>query len=213
MEPIPEEARPTTDHWDDVYRTRHTDALSWFQAEPTVSLELIGSTGVGPDATIIDIGGGASTLVDHLVTEGYHDVTVLDVSGAALEVARNRLGRRADDLGWIATDVLAWRPERRYGLWHDRAVFHFLTRDSQRRDYRKVMASALARRGFVVMATFAEDGPQQCSGLPTARYSPTELAAILAPEFEMITSRREEHTTPAGVIQPFTWVVFRSTTD
>lgn len=212
MEPIPEEAGPTAGHWENVYRTRDTDGVSWFQAEPTVSLELIEASGVGPDAAIIDVGGGASTLVDHLVTAGYRDVTVLDVSAAALEVAQNRLGTRAGDLRWVVADVLRWTPGRRYELWHDRAVFHFLTDERQRHAYREVMRSALVPGAMVVMATFAEDGPEQCSGLPTARYSPEALATAMTPEFEMVSSRREEHTTPAGVIQPFTWAVFRSAT-
>lgn len=205
-------------HWDDVYRRHDVDELSWFRSEPTLSLELIGHWAPDTDAAVIDVGGGASTLVDRLVGGGYRDLTVLDVSAEALSVSQERLAamvrtdpQSADPgIQWIHADLLAWAPPRRYDLWHDRAVFHFLTERPQQLTYREVLRSAIAPGGHAVLATFAEDGPQRCSGLPTARYSPTELATAMAPHFELADQRREEHVTPAGIVQPFTWVVLRA---
>lgn len=200
---------PVAEHWDAAYRTRTADEVSWFQAEPATSLELISRADADPDAPIVDVGGGASTLVDRLLDAGRCDVTVLDVSGEALAVSRARLGDRAGAVSWVVADLLDWTPPRRYDVWHDRAVFHFLTDPADRRRYRDALCSALAPGGVAVLATFAPDGPQQCSGLRTARYGPDELIEELGPGWEREDARREEHVTPAGVVQPFTWVVAR----
>ena len=196
-------------HWDEVYGARPPSEMSWFEAEPAMSLELIAAAKVEPDTAIIDVGGGASTLVDVLVARGYRNLTVLDVSQTALDVARARLGEDATKVRWIAHDLLTWRPPRRFGLWHDRAVFHFLVAPHQRAAYRAVLHAALEPGGSAIVATFAEDGPETCSGLPTARYAPDDLAEVFGSDFQTVTSRREKHHTPAGVTQPFTWLVLR----
>lgn len=198
--------RAARGHWDTVYEQKQADEVSWFQTDPSVSLELIGSAGVTPQEPLLDVGGGASVLVDRLVQRGFTDLTVLDLAEPALAVARERLG--ADDRGidWIAADLLAWTPIRRYRLWHDRAVFHFLTDPGDRDRYRRVLDAALAEDGHAVIGTFAADGPQQCSGLPTARYGAEELAAQF-PGLRVVEQRREEHHTPWDSVQPFTWLL------
>jgi rhodanese-related sulfurtransferase len=199
----------TKTHWEDVYRTQAPTEVSWFEAEPAMSLESIAAAETDPDTAIIDVGGGASTLVDVLVARGFRNLTVLDVSPTALDIARARLGEDATKVRWIAHDLLTWRPPRRFGVWHDRAVFHFLVSPDQRAAYVAVLHSALEPGGSAIVATFAEDGPEMCSGLPTARYAPDDLAAVFGSDLETVTSRREEHRTPAGVIQPFTWLLLR----
>lgn len=191
-------------HWDDVYKRVGSSKVSWFQPDPGLSLELI--LRVGAVRSVIDVGGGASVLADRLLTAGIADVTVLDISDAALRVARERLGPRGIDVSWIAHDLLAWQPPRRFDVWHDRAVFHFLTDAADRAAYRSVLRAALRPGGHVVIGTFAEDGPTHCSGLPVARYDATELGDQF-PDFRTVAARREAHRTPAGVIQPFTWLL------
>lgn len=196
------------EYWDDVYRTRGADHVSWFQPEPTLSLQLIERLGVGPDTGVVDIGGGASLLVDRLTQRGFADLTVLDVSSVALSVARRRLGPGAT-VTWVKQDVLSWVPERRYGLWHDRAVFHFLTEATDRARYLDTLRRALDARGVVILATFAADGPERCSGLPVARYDPEQLVAALGASFQPLAAERETHVTPAGAAQAFTWIAAR----
>jgi hypothetical protein len=194
-----------TRHWDDAYATRGTEGVSWFQSEPTVSLELIRSLGVDRATPIVDVGGGASVLPDRLLARGFTDISVLDVSDVALRAGRQRIGDTTS-VKWLHEDILGWSPARRYGLWHDRAVFHFLTERDDQRDYQETMTSAVEAGGFLVIATFAEDGPEHCSGLPVARYSVPELLSLLGSRFELVASRRELHNTPRGAVQPFTWV-------
>lgn len=195
-------------HWDEVYRRRGARGVSWYQPAPVVSLELVQSLGVAPTTPVLDVGGGASGLADALVATGFEDVTVLDVSAVALAAARSRLGDPST-VHWVLGDVCSWRPDRRYGLWHDRAVFHFMVEDADRAAYLDALRAAVAPGGAVVVAAFAPDGPEQCSGLPTARYSADELAASLGEELELAAARVEHHTTPAGAVQPFTWVAGR----
>jgi len=203
----------TRAHWEEIYGARAPFELSWFESEPAMSLGMIAAAkNVEPDTAIIDVGGGASTLVDVLVARGYRDLTVLDVSQEALDIARRRLGEDATKVRRVTHDVLTWRPARRYGLWHDRAVFHFLVAPDQRAAYLAVLHAALEPGGSVIVATFADDGPQMCSGLPTARYAPDDLAALFGSDLEVLTSRREEHLTPAGVVQPFTWLLLQAHT-
>jgi hypothetical protein len=197
------------DHWDAAYESRGTAGVSWFQATPSVSLGLIEALGVSKDGAVIDIGGGASSLVDHLLKKNFGDLTVLDLSGSALESARRRLPGNAP-VKWLHEDILSWRPQRQYDLWHDRAAFHFLVDKSDRDAYLERLDLALVSGGAVVVATFALDGPEYCSGLPVARYSADDLASILGEKFEVIEKRREEHSTPGGTIQPFTWIAARS---
>jgi SAM-dependent methyltransferase len=198
-------------HWDDVYGAKAADELSWFQATPAVSLRLLGRF-APPPSSVIDVGGGASTLVDVLLDEGWADVTVLDVSATALEAVRARLGDRHEHRPLLVhADLLGWDPPRQYDVWHDRAVFHFLVEPTDRRRYVDIAARAVRPGGHLVVATFAPDGPAQCSGLPTARYDAEALAREFASGFDSqpCHAEREEHCTPSGVVQPFTWVVLR----
>jgi trans-aconitate methyltransferase len=196
-------------HWEEVYRQKAEDAVSWFQPRPELSLDLIRASGLVPDDPIIDVGGGASRLVDALLAAGVRDITVLDIADAALDKARKRLGASAAQVHWLTADVTHWRPERKYRLWHDRAVFHFLTEAADRAAYRHALESALAPGATAIIASFAPDGPERCSGLPVQRYSPDTLAAELGPAFQLIDRRDEEHMTPASKVQRFQYSVFR----
>jgi trans-aconitate methyltransferase len=196
-------------HWDNVYATKAVAAVSWFQAVPTPSLEALDGIGLPFDRSLIDVGGGASTLVDALLDRGWSDLSVLDISTAALEESRRRLGNRAQEVGWIAADLLAWQPRRRYDVWHDRAVFHFLTSAADRGAYRQALQDALAPHGTVVVATFAPDGPEQCSGLAVQRYDADQLASEFGQGFVMLRHWSEHHVTPSGNRQSFTWVVLQ----
>jgi len=198
-----------TTHWQHVYEGTETDAVSWYQAEPELSLSLMDALGMAPGAGTIDVGGGASVLVDRLLARGFSDLTVLDISKSALHASRQRVGADAP-VTWLAEDLLTWEPRRTFELWHDRAVFHFLSR-REVEEYQKVLCRAVAPGGVVIMATFAADGPERCSGLPVTRYEPHELGAALGPGFEVVEHRRELHATPRGTLQPFTWVAARRT--
>jgi SAM-dependent methyltransferase len=193
-------------YWGGVYRDRGAERVSWYQPEPAESLRLLELAGLTPASSVIDVGGGASPLVDRLLERGVTDVTVLDVADDALRTSRERLGPAAGTVTWLVEDLLRWHPARRYDRWHDRAVFHFLTDHEDRARYVHLLDEALAPDGRVVIATFAADGPQACSGLPVARYDDAGLAAQF-PMLRPVYVGRQEHTTPAGVIQPFTWLV------
>jgi len=195
-------------HWEHVWARSGPSAVSWYQRLPAVSLELIGELGIPTGAAVLDVGGGTSGLVDALLARGFTDVTVLDIAAAALRTARERVGA-SNAAHWLVADVLAWEPDRGYDLWHDRAVFHFLTDADDRRRYLDILHAALRPGGAVVLGTFAADGPTTCSGLPVVRYSPEQLAEALGPELEVAATRREEHLTPSGAVQPFTWVAAR----
>jgi SAM-dependent methyltransferase len=200
---------PQPAHWDTVYRTKSADSVSWYQPSPDASLTAIAHTGVDPSAAIIDIGGGASLLVDRLLGQGFTDVSVLDTAAPALEIVRQRIGAAAANVDFIVADITHWIPQRRYAVWHDRAVFHFLTSDDDRAAYRRALDAGLAPGGFLILATFAADGPEKCSGLPVRRHDPAALAAAVGPGFESIDTWREDHQTPGGSLQPFTWGLFR----
>ena len=197
-------------HWETVYGTKRPDQVSWYQREATLSLTLIRRAVPDVAARIIDVGAGASTLVDGLLAAGYSHVTVLDVSRAALEQARARLVHAASKVQWIEADVLAAPlQDAAYDLWHDRAVFHFLTDVKDRAAYVAQMRRALRPRGYVLIATFAEDGPDRCSGLPVCRYSVTALHREIGDAFRLVDTVREQHLTPAGFSQSFVYGVFR----
>lgn len=198
-------------HWDHVYATTPWTDVGWYQRDPTLSLRLIEEAASGPFAAMVDVGAGASLLVDGLLERGFNDLTVLDISARALSEVRQRLGGRARHVTFIQQDVLTWRPARHYDIWHDRAVFHFLTAPSDRSRYVDVAASAIRTGGSLVLATFAEDGPQQCSGLPVRRHSVDDLEAAFSGSFSLAKHESEEHLTPRGVVQPFTRVVLRRT--
>lgn len=197
-------------HWEQVYSTRTTDSVSWFQPHAEHSLRLIHDTGLDKDAGIIDVGGGASTLVDDLLVEGYNDLTVLDLSGAALQAAQRRLGAKAEQVRWIEADITQVElPKARYDIWHDRAVFHFLTTPEQREAYVQTVFRAVKPGGHVIVATFAEDGPEQCSGLPVMRYRPEELHDEFGEAFQLLKHTKEAHHTPAGKVQQFVYCYCR----
>jgi SAM-dependent methyltransferase len=198
-------------HWENVYATKGENQVSWFQETPAPSLELIELAGASPGSGIIDIGGGASRLADCLVSQGYEDVTVLDLSAAALAAARSRMGDRANRVTWIAADVTNWEPSRSYDIWHDRAAFHFLADENDQAAYVARLRRALRPGGHAIIGTFATDGPERCSGLVVSRYDANSLAATLGSGFELIDTRRHEHTTPWGAKQKFQFSTFRRT--
>ena len=197
-------------HWENVYVTKPAGEVSWHQTHAQVSLELIESAAPARTSAIIDVGGGASVLVDDLRAAGYARLTVLDISRAALDQAQSRLGPRAAGVTWLEADVLdAALPAAAFDVWHDRAVFHFLTGAADRRRYVDQVKRALRPGGAIVIGTFAEDGPKKCSGLDVARYSAEALHAELGPGFVLVNSRRHEHVTPWGAPQAFTFCVCR----
>jgi SAM-dependent methyltransferase len=196
-------------HWQNVYAKKGENEVSWFQENPAPSLELIAQVGATSASAIIDIGGGASRLVDKLVERGFKDITVLDLSEAALEAAKGRLGGRAAQVHWIVADATVWEPQKAYDIWHDRAAFHFLTEDRDRAAYVARLEGALKVGGYAVIATFALDGPERCSGLPVVRYDPVSLGQTLGRAFQLLDTRRHAHATPWGSNQSFQFSVFR----
>jgi SAM-dependent methyltransferase len=197
-------------HWEQVYNTKAPDSVSWFQEHADQSLRLIHSTGLAKQAAIIDVGGGTSRLVDDLALAGYTDLTVLDLSAAALAVARQRMGEHADAVHWMEGDITRARlPKYRFDVWHDRAVFHFLTDPADRRAYVERVRHAVRPGGHVIVATFAEDGPEKCSGLPVMKYQPETLHAEFGDAFLLIEHEQETHHTPSGTIQQFVYCYCR----
>lgn len=206
-EPAVPGTAPAGPYWDAIYQRRGASGVSWFQAEPQTSVDLIRAHATS-HTPIIDAGAGAGSLTRHLAAAGFTDLTAVDTSAAALQAARQRLAGHpaASRIRWIHADLLTWRPDRRYDLWHDRAVFHFLTEPASRSAYLATVRADLQPGGTIILATFAPDGPAHCSGLPVARYSPSALATALGPGFSLTGTRSELHTTPDGAIQPFTWI-------
>jgi SAM-dependent methyltransferase len=198
------------EHWERVYSTKPATAVSWYQEHSARSLRLIEATRAPKSGAIIDVGGGVSTLVDDLLNAGYQDVSVLDLSRAALIAAETRLGAKAELVRWLEADITnAELPEHAYDIWHDRAVFHFFTSEADRRLYVSQVLRAVKPGGHVIVATFAEDGPTQCSELPVVRYSPAELHAQFGDRFVLLTQEREEHRTPFATTQKFIYCCFR----
>jgi hypothetical protein len=195
-------------HWDDAY-ARGEGSRSWFQQHPALSLQMLAAAGVSAGDSLIDAGGGASPLAGALLSRGFTDVTVLDVSTTGMQYARGRLGERASQVRWLVADVLAWQPERRCQAWHDRAVFHFLTSTQARQQYLATLQAATTASAVAVFGCFAPDGPQYCSGLPVSHHDAEALGRELGPQWVLVAQAREEHMTPAAVIQPFTWAAFR----
>ena len=195
-------------HWEQVYRDKSPLEVSWYQVAPTLSRELIRASGVDRRAPLIDVGGGASTLVDHLLDDGYDAVSVLDISAQALAHARRRLGARADAVTWIEADITRFEPPGEYRLWHDRAVFHFLADAEDRARYRAALARGLAAGGQLIIGTFAPGGPERCSGLPIVQYDAARIQAELGSGFELLETRGETHRTPAGKDQLFNFFRF-----
>lgn len=198
-------------HWDQRYAKIGYRQVSWYSPEPHVSLRLIGRTGAGPGTSIVDVGAGASLLVDRLVEAGHRNVTLVDVSQIALDEAAARLPPGAAVR--TVVDVLEWEPDRQWDVWHERAMFHFVNTDEDIEYYRQLVACSVVPGGHAVIGTFSEQGPLTCSGLPVARYSVEGLAQVFAPEFEAVWSETETHLTPTGAAQEFSWVVLRRRVD
>lgn len=196
----------TAEYWDGRYADIGATNVSWFQPSPETSLMLIRRV-AAPTVGVVDVGGGASTLVDHLLDLGYHDVTVVDLSQQALNEARERVGQAP--VHWVVSDVRDWQPDRTFDVWHDRAAYHFLTDTDEQQRYWQQVRESVPVGGHVVMATFAEDGPEMCSGLPVHRYSADGLAAAMGTGFETIETLREQHSTPTGGTQSFQWILAR----
>lgn len=194
------------EYWDAAYVRRGSTGVSWYEPRARISVELIRSLKLPHDAPIIDVGGGASTLAHELAKLGYSDVTVLDVSEKALQ---HVAGRSGDAVALLHADLMGWRPEREYTLWHDRAVLHFFTGAAELETYLGVLDKAVSLGGFVVLGTFAPDGPEMCSGLPVKRYAATDLAELIGDKFVQRAALRDEHVTPGGAGQQFSWAVFQ----
>lgn len=201
------------DHWRQVYTDKQPEAVSWFQPAPEQSLLALDRFGATPSQSLIDIGGGASTLVDALLARGWRDLTVLDIAAEALAAAQLRLGEGGAAVTWEVADITDWQSPRQYNIWHDRAVFHFLTEPQQRAAYLRALGAGLEQGGLAIFATFALDGPEKCSGLTVERYDADKLARTLGPEFRPEASWRDDHVTPWGSAQTFTWSVFRRLAD
>lgn len=196
------------DHWEKVYRTKSETEVSWFEDDPRISLDLIRAAELPPDAPIIDVGGGESRLVDRLLALGHTDLSVLDISAKALDVAKARIGAAASKVDWIVADITQWKPARQWRLWHDRAVFHFLTEAADRRAYLNAMRQALTTDAHVVIATFAPDGPERCSGLAVLRHDAQSIAGEFGPQFRLEETREHAHETPGGTVQHFQYARF-----
>lgn len=195
-------------HWEAVYKQKPYAETSWYEPVPQASLSMIENAAISFDTPIIDIGGGASLLVDHLLDLGYRDVSLLDISGSALEQAKARLGERSEQLKWIEADVTRFLPPARYGLWHDRAAFHFLTDTGDQQRYAGVLRQALEAGGQAIIAAFSPRGPRKCSGLDIVQYDARKIAETLGPVFRLLEQREHRHITPAGREQWFNYFRF-----
>lgn len=195
-------------HWENIYQDKSDQALSWYQKEPTQSLQLIKNAQIALDEPVIDVGGGASVLVDYLIRSGYLNISVLDISGNALASTRKRLGEAANKVKWYVSDITEFEAPHQYSLWHDRAVFHFLTAESDRQRYIKVLNQSLRPGGQLVIAAFAIGGPEKCSGLDIVQYDASKLSAELGKDFELIEETGESHLTPSNVEQKFMYFRF-----
>lgn len=196
-------------HWVQVYEEKAPTEVSWYQASPEPSLRALSRFGASASSSFIDVGGGASNLVDALLEHGWQDITVLDIAASALEVAKARIGQLADKVHWEVADITKWHPARRFDVWHDRAVFHFLTEPQQREAYRQALSQGVVVGGLVIIATFALDGPERCSDLPVQRYDAPGLADEMGNMLRLIDAWREQHVTPWGAKQSFNWCAFR----
>ncbi|MDH6251062.1 SAM-dependent methyltransferase [Chryseobacterium sp. H1D6B] len=194
-------------HWETIYETKTSDQVSWTQEKPKTSLDIINSFGLGKDAKIIDIGGGDSNLVDYLLEEGYQNITVLDISGKALERARNRLGEKAEKINWVISEITEFQTEESYDIWHDRAAFHFLTNSDQISKYRSIAEKSADK--FMILGTFSKDGPTKCSGLDIQQYDEQSMTESFETSFEKIKCFTEDHITPFDTVQNFIFCSFK----
>lgn len=196
-------------HWEEVYSTRAETGVSWYQHDPQLSLDLIGAVAPAPGRRIIDVGGGASVLVDRLLDRPFGEIAVLDISETALGKAKSRLGNRVERVRWVIADVTERPDLGTFDIWHDRAVFHFLTDAADRRSYVELARTTVPKGGHLIIATFADDGPRRCSDLDVCRYDARSLSAELAAGFSLMREARESHTTPSGSSQAFIYGVFK----
>ncbi len=197
-------------HWEEVYETKDSNEVSWFQEHPELSLQFIERTSIDNSGQVIDVGGGASTLVDNLLDRGYQNITVLDISAAALHVAQERLGLKANAVTWLESDITQVQlPHQFYDVWHDRAVFHFLTRATDRQQYVEAVTHSVKAGGHVIIATFGVDGPSRCSNLEVVRYNSDSLYDEFGDNFDLVHSTRESHKTPFGTEQNFIYCYCR----
>lgn len=203
------ENRDRKSHWENIYENRQPDEVSWYQAIPAISLDFVKLAKLPKTASIIDIGGGESFLVDYLLEEGYKNITVLDISDAAIRHARQRLGDNAKKVKWIVSDVCDFEPEEKYDFWHDRGTFHFLTNEEDIQKYIAIIRKAVKPKGYVVIGTFSDLGPQRCSGLEIHQYSEDLMERQVEPYFQKVHSRREDHLTPYNTVQNFLFCCFR----
>jgi 2-polyprenyl-3-methyl-5-hydroxy-6-metoxy-1,4-benzoquinol methylase len=196
-------------HWENIYDSKSLKEVSWYQPVPQTSLDLIAKCNLRKDAKIIDVGGGDGFLVDHLIDLGYSDITVLDISEAAIDRAKKRLGQRSHNIQWIVADIASFNPEETYDLWHDRAAFHFLTRPEEIQHYLKMLDKGIATGGDLILGTFSEKGPLKCSGIEISQYSIRDMEQLLSEGFEVLTSMNVDHPTPFDTVQNFTFASFK----
>jgi trans-aconitate methyltransferase len=196
-------------HWEKIHQSKALQELSWYQSIPEPSLRMFRELGVQPTAKVIDIGGGDSLLVDHLLEQGFSDLSVLDISEAALEKTKSRLGRQAAKVKWIVADVTAFEPEEHFDVWHDRAVFHFLLKEEEISRYVQSAHKSLSPYGLLIVGTFSDQGPEKCSGLPVRRYSESALADCFSQYFEKLNAVYCDHITPSGAVQNFVFCGFK----
>jgi len=197
-------------HWENMYQTKLSTEVSWYQGIPELSLQLIQKAGISPDDSIIEVGAGASTLVDCLLERGFHQLTVLDIATAAMQHTQARLGDQAKKVQWIEADVTQFQPPQQYQYWHDRAVFHFLTDAQDRKNYIQVLQTALRPEGYAMIATFAADGPEKCSGLNVMRYDSQRMGEALGNRLKLLEVHHESHVTPSGGEQKFVYFLFQN---
>lgn len=200
-------------HWENIYQTKEFKELSWYQPTPTISLDLLKQFNIPATAKIIDVGGGDSFLVDHLIDLGYQDITVLDISEAALDRVKKRLGDRATEVKWIVADAATFKPNKKYDFWHDRATFHFLTKEQEIENYIDTLQQSINPTGILVIGTFSEQGPKKCSGIEIKQYSETTMTNRLRKFFEKIKCITVDHRTPSDTLQNFIFCSFRKITD
>jgi 2-polyprenyl-3-methyl-5-hydroxy-6-metoxy-1,4-benzoquinol methylase len=196
-------------HWENVYQIKDTTKVGWFQGVPKVSMDLISETKISKNSSVIDVGGGDGTLVDWLLGERFEQITVLDISASALEKSKIRLGESASKVQWEACDILDFEPKGKFDLWHDRAVFHFLTDPKDQQIYRRLVECSIHSGGFLLLMTFSKSGPTTCSGLPVQQYDIQDLEEFFIQEFELTESLNYDHITPSGIAQNYSVALFR----
>lgn len=197
------------EHWDTVFTNKSSNEVSWTQEYPRISMQFISEINLPKTAKILEVGGGEGFLVDALLDEGFTDITVIDISEKALEKAKLRLGKKADLIQWVVTDIIEFNPEQKYDFWHDRAVFHFLTNENEIEKYKIILEKSVAKDGYFLLGTFSPKGPLKCSGLDIVQYDANEMKALFEDNFVMLNSYQEEHKTPFGTYQDFQFGGFK----